>query len=66
MIDETKLNKIYDDYCENSNELAAEEVQSTYRKLNTALENYIAAVVEDTFKKGFCYALRLAKGGAIE
>ena len=65
VIDETELNKIYNDYCENVNEMTSEEVQSTYRKHNTALEEYIAAVVEDNFKKRFCYALQLMKRGVI-
>ena len=65
VIDETELNKFYDDYCENTNEKASEEVQSTNRKHNTALDEYVAALVEDNFKKGFCYALQLVKRGVI-
>lgn len=64
-ISEQELNKIFGDYCENDSEMASEEVQSTCRKHDRALEEYVIAVIEDNFKKGFCYALKLVERGVI-
>jgi len=57
------LKDIFDDYCENYNETASQEVQSTYGALTNALESYIAAVSEDHFIKGFRHALRMISDG---
>ena len=64
-VSEEKLNEIYDDYCENDSEVASEKVQETYRKLDTAFVEYLTQVIEDNFKKGFRYALKLMERGTI-
>lgn len=64
-ISKQKLDKIFNDYCEYDSEMASEEVQRTCRKHDRALEEYVIAVIEDNFKKGFCYALKLVERGVI-
>lgn len=54
------MSEIYEEYCETINEMASEQVQENYKAYNGAFDKYIAAVSEDSFSKGFRYALQLS------
>ncbi len=51
-MNETQLNDLYYEFLENSAQ-ASEEVQKTCSNLNTAQDEYICAVQEDTFRNAF-------------
>ena len=54
------MSKIYGEYCETINEMASEQVRENYKAYNGAFDEYISAISEDSFSKGFRYALELS------
>lgn len=55
------ISKIYEHYCEYDNEMASEKVVESRDKHSMDLDEYIAAIAEDNFSKGFRYALKIIK-----
>lgn len=45
--------KLYDDFLENDEEAASEEVRDTYSAMKDEFEEYICAIQEDTFRKAY-------------
>ena len=64
-ISKKELDEYFDDYQENVNYPASREVHKTYKKHNDALNDYINAVCEDSWKCGFKYAVKLTKEGLL-
>ena len=62
MVDEKYLNQMLDEYLENVNEIASDEVIRSRNKSNAAFDQYIADVSDDAWKKGFAYAMRIQAG----
>ena len=52
------LNKEYEEFLENDEEQASEEIKESYNELHAAFEKYICALEEHMWKKGFNYATR--------
>lgn len=59
------VNKEYLNYCENYNEPASDEVKKALHSHSTALDEYICAVCEDSWKNGFNHAMHLMQGGGV-
>lgn len=57
---EKELNKMYEDYLEKDNCSVSQQVKEDYQKLDQTFNDYIASVAEDSWKKGFRYALSLS------
>lgn len=57
--------ELYGHYSEGEPEMASDEVRNTYENLNDVLEAYIVAVSENSFAKGFRYAVLLMKGNTV-
>lgn len=58
------LDKVFVDYCENSTDLASQSVRNALKEYHIALDNYINAVFEDSWKNGFNHAVHLMNVGA--
>lgn len=58
-MNEKRIKEIYEDYLENIDELATEEVKQTYRAMKNAIDDYSAAASEFEWTRGFKHALRL-------
>ena len=54
------MSKIYGEYCETINEVVSEQVRENYKTYNSAFDEYISAISEDSFSKGFRFALELS------
>lgn len=52
------LDKEYEEFLENDEEQASEEIKESYNELHVAFERYICALEEHMWKKGFNYAMR--------
>lgn len=55
-----EMDKIWDQFCEKEEQAAPQEVQEAWRRMERAFDEYLAAVSEDQFCKGFRYAVKLA------
>ena len=55
-----EMDKIWDQFCEKEEQAAPQEVQEAWRRMERAFDEYLAAVSEDQFCKGFHYAVKLA------
>ena len=51
-----ELNKVYDEYLENNNEQASEQVLQAYKNLREAFDCYADALTEFEWKCGYKYA----------
>lgn len=60
------INKEYGKYLEDINELASEKVMETYKEMIRVFGEYIGAIAEDQWKKGFQHAMRVVPGGATK
>lgn len=58
------IEKEYNAYLENVNEMASEEVMNAYKELQHGFGVYIGAISEDGRKKGFRHAMRVLLGGS--
>ena len=59
MQDKKYLDQMLDQYLETVNEVASNEVIRSRNKFNSAIDQYIADVSDDAWKKGFAYALQI-------
>lgn len=55
------MEEIYADYLENCDDHASKEIIGTREALDVALENYLAAIQEAEFIRGFRHAVSLAE-----
>ena len=55
-----EMDKIWDQFCEKEEKAEQQEVQEAWRRMERAFDEYLAAVSEDQFCKGFRYAVKLA------
>lgn len=59
------IDKEYEDYCEDNNDFAPPNVKNSYRDMNMAFDEYLAAVSEHGWKCGYKYAMnQILNGGA--
>lgn len=58
-----EINKIYEEYLENDRTQASMRVQDDHKKLIEIFDDYIASVEEDSWKRGYEYAVSLMKKG---
>lgn len=54
---------VYNDYLENTNISATEDVIEARNQNNDALQEYINAISEFEWMNGFRYAMQMMKGG---
>ena len=56
------LNDVFDQYMETVNESASDDVIGSRNKHHDSVGQYIDAVFEDAWKKGFVFALQIQDG----
>lgn len=65
-ISDKEMESIYYEFCENDYGLASDHVRESYSRLSDIFDEYVSFLCEDSFKKGYRYALtrrRLQTGG---
>lgn len=56
-ISDKEMESIYYEFCENDYELASDHVRESYSRLSDIFGEYVGFLCEDSFKKGYRYAL---------